>query len=59
MFIKEIYLGLFPTTDYFGYELVWVFNKWSLGSVTGIATGLCGGWSWAQIPAGAKEFSLL
>jgi hypothetical protein len=44
MFIKEIYLGLFPTTDYFGYKLVWVFNKWSLGSVTGIATGLATWW---------------
>jgi hypothetical protein len=59
MFIKEIYLRLFPTTDDFGYELIWIFNKWSQDIVTGVATRLLGGWSRAQIPTGTKTFSLL
>jgi hypothetical protein len=58
MFIKEIYLGLFPTTGHFGYELVWIFNKWSRYNITGVATRLLGGWSRAQIPAGSKNCSL-
>lgn len=53
---KEIYLGLFPTTDHFGYELIWIFNKWSRDSVTGVATRLRGEWSRAQIPAGTINF---